>query len=269
MYDKPETKPPVPWGLIAVILVLVSAAAYFVIHELSNDSLHEKSQVTAVTLVKPQSNPPLKPSPSARLREKLAGLEPIQKEEKNSGQTMQVEGQVLRNSGPQDRTGGAHGEGGGRESSDAPAGDTLGVDVQGGAGGDIFGLVGRKGGRSILARAGGWAGSSAGSSKAKGADKVPLMTKFAGYVTIVTAEIKVQVMKWLDAEGGIPRGKLQCIIRVSVDKDGKIIDHRITGSSGNTRMDQAVSNALSSYRFSEPPPESMPRTMDVMITCQG
>jgi TonB family protein len=134
------------------------------------------------------------------------------------------------------------------------------MDVEGGAGGDSFGLVGRKGGRSIIARSGG--GS-------KPTVNVPLMVRFAGYIKIVTAEIKMRVIKRLDEEGGIPKGKLQCTVRVSVDKNGQIIDYRITKSSGNTRMDQAIIRVLRSCQFSEPPPLEMPTKLDIMITSQG
>ncbi|HET6515726.1 MAG TPA: TonB family protein, partial [Thermodesulfovibrionales bacterium] len=280
MYDKPETKPPVPWSLIAVILVIAGAAVYFVINELSDNSPREKSRVAAVTLVKPPLNPPSKPPLSVRPKEKASGIERVPKEEDSSNQGMQVEGKVLGKAGAQDGTraadsrgahveGGGRGgsdapgvEGGGKESSDAPAGDTLGMDVEGGAGGDSFGLVGRKGGRSILAKV----GSPKGGGSSKWDGTVPLLTKFAGYINIMTAEIKEQVVKRLDAEGGIPQGNLQCIIRVSIDKNGKIISHRITSTSGNIGMDQAIMNALRSYRFRARPPESMPRTMDIMVT---
>ena len=137
-----------------------------------------------------------------------------------------------------------------------PAGDSLGVDGEGGAGSDGFGLVGKKGGRSILA--GG-----------PGGGKASLLSKFSGYTQIVTSEIRKKVMKRLDGEGGIPKGKLQTVVRVSVDGDGRITDHRIIGSSGNTRMDEAVIQSLHSLRISEPPPEGMPRTMTIKIVSQG
>ena len=280
MYEKPETKPPVPWGLIAVILLIVIAALYLVIKELSDTRPPPKNPVAAVTLVKPPLNPPSKPPLPARLKEEPKGLERGQKEEESGSQGMQVEGRVLGNAGT--RAGNTRGAnvggggrggsdvpdvaGGGKEVSDAPAGDTLGMDVEGGAGGDSFGLVGRKGGRSILARVGSPKGDGGISS---GDGKASLLTKFAGYINVMTAEIKEQIGKRLDAEGGIPQGNHQCIIRVSIDKNGKIIDHRITSTSGNTVIDQAIMNALRSYRFSERPPESMPRTMHIMITSQG
>jgi TonB family protein len=79
----------------------------------------------------------------------------------------------------------------------------------------------------------------------------------------------MRVIKRLDEEGGIPKGKLQCTVRLSVDKDGQIIDYRITKSSGNTKMDRAIISVLHSCRFSEPPPQEMPKKIDILITSQG
>jgi TonB family protein len=76
-------------------------------------------------------------------------------------------------------------------------------------------------------------------------------------------------MKRLNEEGGIPKGKLQAVIRVTVDNEGAIETYRIIGSSGNNRMDDAVKEALQHLKISEPPPDGMPRTMDIKISSQG
>ncbi len=258
MSGESETKPPVPWVLIAVIVVIAGAGAYMIRNVMSDDSPAERNHIAAVTLMKPPVDPPVKPpAPSPVIQERQAVLERILKVEDKSVPVMRFEGQVPR-SGAQERATadavGVHDDPGG-----PPAGDTLGVDAEGGAGGDSFGLVGRKGGRSILARTGG--GGFAG--------EVPLLARFGGYIKIVTSEIKEKVIKRLDEGGGIPQGKHQCTIRVKVDKDGKIIDYHMTSSSGNNRMDQAVINALHSSRISEPPPENMPKIMDIMILSEG
>lgn len=233
MSDKREDKPPLPWVLIAVIFALVGVGAYFVKSVLTDDGPQEKRSVAAVTLVRP--------APPVMKKEPVEPAKDIQKKEEIN-ETNWVDNEPAR-----------------ADNDSTPAGDDLGVDAVGGAGGDSFGLVGKKGGRSIVA--GGSAGGAHG--------KVSLLTRFAGYAQIVTTEIKKKVIKRLDEEGGIPRGKLQCVVRVRVDSDGKVIDYRITGSSGNTRIDQAVNNALSSCQISEPPPEDMPRTMDIKIISQG
>jgi TonB family protein len=230
MTDTLEQKPPVPWVLIVTVLALAGIGAYLVRTVLFNEGPQEKSQLATVTLLRP-TPPPLEKPP-----------EPI----------IEVQNQDEMQETYEDRAS--------RSAKDdsAPAGDDLGVDAAGAAGGDSFGLIGKKGGRSILEGTG---GSSSG--------KVSLLTKFSGYTQVVTAEIKKKVMTWLDEEGGIPKGNLQCVVRVSLDMDGTIIQYRITGSSGNNRLDAAVTQCLRLFRISEPPPDDMPRTLDIKITSRG
>jgi TonB family protein len=76
-------------------------------------------------------------------------------------------------------------------------------------------------------------------------------------------------MKQIDEGGGIPRGKFQTLARVSVDAQGAIVDSRIIGSSGNHKMDEAVQQSLEGVKISEPPPDGMPRTMNIRISSQS
>ena len=71
------------------------------------------------------------------------------------------------------------------DNDNTPAGDKLGLDAEGGAGNDAFGLVGKKGGRSLLA--GG-----------NGMGAISLLNKYAGYTQILTTTIRKKVMKSLD-----------------------------------------------------------------------
>jgi TonB family protein len=76
-------------------------------------------------------------------------------------------------------------------------------------------------------------------------------------------------MKRLDEEGGIPKGTLQAIVRISVDSNGAVTAYKIIGSSGNNKIDGAVKSSLMNIKISEPPPDGMPRTMDIKIKSQG
>jgi TonB family protein len=230
MSGKQKEKSP-PWILVAVMIVLASGGVYIVKTVLSEDAPRRKNTTATVTLLKP-------PPPVIKERPPEPEIKEVPKQEEIIDPGLKNEAETPQNDS-QDST---------------PAGDTLGVDAEAGAGSDGFGLVGKKGGRSLLAG---------------GSGKVSLLTKFVGYTQIVTTEIRKKVMKRLDEEGGIPKGKLQVVIRVSVDAEGKIIDHRIIGSSGNNRMDEAIIDSLRSFRISEPPPESMPRTMNIKIISQG
>ena len=139
------------------------------------------------------------------------------------------------------------------EKDNTPAGDKLGLDAEGKAGGDAFGLAGRKGGRSLLA----------------GGDGLGGLSRFAGYNRIVEAEVRKAVMKVLDENGGIPKGKLQSIVKVKVDSRGNIVDYKIIGSSGNNKMDEAVKKSLAIIRISEPPPDGKPATLSIKVVSQG
>ena len=230
-------------GLLVVMVILLGAAAYTVKAVLSDDSPRKKSSVTMVTL--------LKPPPPPQIKEKLPEPEQVReiqkKEEVFTSEPQDVGNQDSKPAGEEDNT---------------PAGDNLGVDAEGTAGGDAFGLVGKKGGRSLLAGGGGSGGGG-------GLGRLSLLSKYTGYTQIVETEIRKRVMKRLDEEGGIPRGKLQVVARVSVDSNGAVVDYRIIGSSGNHKMDEAIKQSLGDIKISEPPPDGMPRTMDIKFTYQG
>ena len=231
MSDKQTKISPVSWGLIALMVVFLGAAAYIVKMVLFDDSPRKKSSVTTVML--------LRPPPPMVMKEKPPEPEPIKEMKKD--EIIDPGPKNEQNTDSQDNT---------------PAGDKLGLDADGKAGGDAFGLIGKKGGRSILA--GG-----------EGLGRLSLLNKFAWYTQIVEMEIRKKVMKRLDEEGGIPKGKLQAVVRVSVNGNGDVVDYKIIGSSGNHKMDDAVRHALGYIRISEPPPEGMPRTMSIKISSQG
>ncbi len=232
MSDNQEKKS-IPWIMIAVVLAVIAGGIYIVKVVLSGDEPRRKETTATVTLLKPPPPPLIKEKPPEPEIKEVPKKEEI------------IDPMVKSDDTPQNDT-----------QDNTPAGDNLGVDAEGGAGSDGFGLMGRKGGRSILA---------GGSGLGKGS----LLARFGGYTQIVTTELRKKVMKRLDEEGGIPKGKLQTVVRVSVDIEGRVIDYRVIGSSGNERMDQAVVRALETVRISEPPPEGMPRTMSIKITSQG
>src|SRR3989337_1132410 len=214
---------------LLVVMVILLGAAAYTVKAVLSDDSPRKK--SSVTMVTL-----LKPPPP-----------PQKKEEGFTSEPQDVGNQDSKPAGEEDNT---------------PAGDNLGVDAEGTAGGDAFGLVGKKGGRSLLAGGGGSGGGG-------GLGRLSLLSKYTGYTQIVETEIRKRVMKRLDEEGGIPRGKLQVVARVSVDSNGAVVDYRIIGSSGNHKMDEAIKQALGDIKISEPPPDGMPRTMDIKFTYQG
>jgi len=139
-------------------------------------------------------------------------------------------------------------------SDEPPAGENLGVDAEGGAGGDSFGLVGKKGGRSLI---GGGLGSSA------------LLRKYAWYTRLLQNQVRDEMRRLLKETGGVPDGNYKVKVRIFLDDTGRVIDFQLLGSSGNERMDQALLETLPDIELSEPPPPDMPLTMDVRISAKG
>jgi len=225
----------VSWGLIALVVIFLSGAAYIIVNVLSGEGPRRRDNVATVTLLKP---------PPVQVKEKLPEPEPVKE--------MQKKEEIV------DPTQGPKDEPQNNENDNTPAGDKLGLDAEGKAGGDSFGLVGKKGGRSLLSGDGGG-----------GMGRLSLLSKFGWYTQIVETEIRKKVMKRLDENGGIPRGKLQAIVQISVNSTGSIVKYKIIGSSGNHKMDEAVKQSIGDIKISEPPPDGMPRTMSIRVTSQS
>lgn len=127
-----------------------------------------------------------------------------------------------------------------------PPGDQLGLDAEGQAGTDAFGMSARPGGRDLLL------GTGDG-----------LMQKYGWYVRLLEEEIGRQMVK----KAKLPGGGLQVFVRIVLDGEGGIVSHVIYGSSGNPQVDGAVDQALKLVKqVSEPPPDGMPRMLKLRIT---
>ena len=144
------------------------------------------------------------------------------------------------------------------QQDDTPPGSDLGVEGEGGAGGDAFGLVGKgKKGHDITLGGGG------------GMNRLSLLTKYGWYTQKIQEEIKKQVKKKMDLEGGIPKGKFQTTVKIVLDSRGAIVTYHIVGASGNSKIDEALEATLGQIKVSEPPPAGMPSGMTLKITSQG
>ncbi|MGD0231889.1 MAG: TonB family protein [Syntrophorhabdales bacterium] len=139
----------------------------------------------------------------------------------------------------------------------APQGP-LGLEGEGGAGSDGFGLVGRgRGGRDVITLG---AGSGRG-----GADQAALARRFGWYTRIVGEELNKLVRKHLEENGGIPKGTLEVEVRIELDEQGAVTGYRIIRSSGNQAMDDAV-KALKYARIGKPLPKGIYSGMNYKIT---
>jgi TonB family protein len=194
---------------------------------ISDDGEKRKRQVRMITLMKPPPPPPIKEKPPEP-KEKKEIIEPEKKDEPE-----QTDDQ---------------------SKDDTPPGEQLGVDAEGSAGTDGFGLAAKKGGRPLI---GGGLGENS------------LLRQFAWYTQILQEEIRKKVNQELEKNGGIPKGDLKTYVKVVLDANGRVVNFEIYGSSGNPKMDEAVRTALKVARISEPPPDGMPKAMKIKIASQG
>lgn len=121
-----------------------------------------------------------------------------------------------------------------------PPGELLGLDADGVAGGDAFGLVGRKGGRSLVGGQG----------------------QFRWYASRITDEI----LDSLGKEDSIRRQSYSISVLVWVDDDGELGRYELLSSTGDQSLDQSLKKALAEIAgFSAPPPGGLPQPMRIRI----
>jgi periplasmic protein TonB len=130
-------------------------------------------------------------------------------------------------------------------SNDPPPGEQLGLDAEGSAGGDAFGLVGNKGGRDLVG-----AGGSA----------------FSWYAGL----LKNQILDALGPDQKARSGGYSVLVRVWVRDDGSIQQIRIVQSSGDRERDRLIEAALSRIeRLPQAPPADMPEPISLRIVSRG
>ena len=203
-----------------VIALLLTGIVFLVKVFLAPDSVRRKNQV-AVTLLKPPPPPEQKEKPP----------EPEQPKEQPKENIIAPNETQQQNQDQNDDS--------------PPPGADLGVDAEGGAGGDGFGLVGKKGGRAITLGGGGGGG---------GGSRLSLLAKYGWYTSKIQDEIKQLMRKRLDQNGGMPKGKYQATVHIVLDSQGAVLKYRIVGTSGNDKIDDAIKLSLPGMRVSQPPP---------------
>ncbi len=209
----------------AVLLVLLVAGFAIVRLALQDDPGKRKRQIQLVTLVAPPPPPPPKieePPPEPEEEEIIEEPEDQPQEEATDD-----------------------------SADEPPPGPDLGVDAEGGAGSDSFGLVGKKGGRSLI----GGNGS--------------LLNRFGWYTRIVQEELQEKIRKYMRENGGIPADKVKAIVVISVDGEGRISRFTVTNKVNNAALNQALKHVLPDTWLSEPPPVDMPRKIKLKISFKG
>ncbi len=127
-------------------------------------------------------------------------------------------------------------------SAEPPPGDLLGLDAEGVAGADAFGLAARKGGRDLLSGGGNGA--------------------FDWYKNSVGSEL----IGRLSENQSIRRKRYTVALRLWLAADGRIERFRLDGSTGDRELDKRLTAALEDLgRLSEVPPEGLPQPVRLRI----
>jgi len=130
-------------------------------------------------------------------------------------------------------------------SDEPPPSEQLGLDAEGSAGGDAFGLMGHKGGRDLLASGG---------------------SAYAWYAGL----LKNEILTSLGTEKQARAGEYSVLVRIWVRPDGTIERVSLAQSSGNKERDRAIEAALSRIdRLSQAPPADMPEPISLRIVSRG
>lgn len=197
-------------GIALLVLLLAGGAVYFIHGVISNKDKTPPHVVENVTLIRPppppDETPPPPPPPPEKVDEPLAQDEPPPAP----------------------------------DNAPAPS-PQLGLDAEGTAGGDSFGLASRPGGSEITGTGG---------------------AVFAWY----TGKLKNEVSDRLSADEKLRGKKYSVAVRIWIEADGRIRDVRVVNGTGNRELDNAIAADLGALgRLSESPPLEMPQPVSLQI----
>jgi protein TonB len=131
------------------------------------------------------------------------------------------------------------------DNSPPPAGP-LGLDAQGSAGEDAFGLAARAGGGDLV----GGNGNAA----------------FAWY----TNRLKDTILERLSADARLGQKRFSLSVRVWIEADGRIKQVKLSSTTGDGALDKAIESDLSSLsKLSDSPPLEMPQPISLKIVSRS
>jgi protein TonB len=201
-----------------VVLGVLGGLLAFINHMLNADTPIGKKTVQQITLLQPPPPPPPPPKDE----------EPPPEPEVVEEETPDPE--------PQEADASA---------DDVPPGADLGLDADGGAGGDAFGLVGRKGGRDLIGGASG---------------------RLAWFDRVLVRDIQDQ----LSEKDCVRKRAYSAVLKIWFRQDGVVERVVQTGSSGNKEIDACLREAAKDIRaISERPPEEAVSPVSVKVTSRS
>lgn len=125
--------------------------------------------------------------------------------------------------------------------NEPPPGEALGVDAEGGAGGDGFGLAARKGGRDLLQSGGG-----DGEAWLRG-------------------ELDRVLTAALSNDETLRRKRFRVPVRIELAPDGSVLRVELLSSTGDREVDRLLESRLSSVRLSDPLPPGVRRVVRLRV----
>lgn len=205
----------VPWLGGGVILVAFCGMVYALVSSLGGTAPPPQPKVQQISIVQPPPPPPPPPEIEPRPPE----------EEKVEVPEPEPEPEPVAED----------------QSDEPPPGEDLGLDADGVAGSDGFGLRAKKGGRGLI-----------GGGDAN--------RWYAGVV-------QTDLQRLLAGIDDLRRGRYSVIVRIWVDEDGRVTKSELVGSSGDGELDAAIRRALDSdTRLSQAPPSELPQPIKLRIS---
>lgn len=204
---------------IGVVLAVLVAVGLYLVRDIFQKPVQTKKQVQQVTMIQPPPPPP-PPPPEQK------PPEPEVKEEKIEEAEPEPEPKAPE------------------QAEEPPPGDQLGVDSDGGAGSDAFGLVGKKGGHGLIGGGGGNA--------------------IIWYGQHVQRELVDELQRRLKDKAR--DSKYSAVVHLWIGPDGSVTRVELANSSGTAEIDDALRSALGGLRARfKSPPEHMPQPVKIRI----
>jgi len=207
--------------LPALVGTLVVVAVAILVIDSILDMLDEepkalKKTVQQIALIKPPPPPPpeVKKPPEPELEEKVEVPEP----------------EVIEDA-PEPVPG-----------DDPPAGDLLGLDTDGGAGADGFGLLAKKGGRLLIGASG---------------------NKYAWY----TSTLQRDIFDALSERKDVRTDHYSIVIKLWISEDGAIDRFEFVESTADPKLEKKIQMVFADMgKLSEQPPSGIPQPIKLRIT---
>jgi protein TonB len=202
------------FGTLLVVAVLIGTLVWFIRGFMANKQQKPGRLVQNITVIRPPPPPPpeqaLPPPPPEKVQQQLPQNEPEPTPDNTPAPSQQ-----------------------------------LGLDADGAAGDDGFGLAARKGGSDIVGSGG---------------------AAFAWY----TGKLKDEVTDRLSTDAKLRGKKYTVGVRIWLEADGRIKDVKMTTGTGSRELDSAISSDIAALgRLSASPPIEMPQPISLQIVSRS